>query len=201
MIEYFYSLDYQPNTRCHPEFDHDMRHEKSFADNASTTALGYHSFQQPEKEMGLNRSSKPNKPAKDLLTSFNPLSFHISMYSLAGRMFIEGLKTISKEKVERELKQCLHSDTFPQAIFEIYSSTPATDRGLRDLAVKMTMDHLTELRNGSECDHVAFPDSLVTEIPQFSSDLLVAIMNKSVSEWRRHGKCGTNWAQTDLFWS
>lgn len=181
MIQYFYSLDYQLNTRCHPVFDHDIRHEKSFAEKASTTALECHSSQQPEKEMGQNRSSKPNKPAKVLLASFNPLSFHISMYSLAGRMFIDGLKTISKEKVERELKQCLHSDTFPQAIFEIYSSTPATDRGLRDLAVKMTMDHLTELRNGSECHRVAFPDSLVTEVPQFSSDLLLAIMNKSVS--------------------
>lgn len=180
MVEYLYSMDYQLNTRCHPEFDHDMRHEKSFAESASTTALGYYPSQQPEKEMGLNRSSKPNKPAEDLLTSLNPLSFHISMYSLAGRMLIEGLKSISKEKVERELKQRLHSDTFSQAIFEIYSSTPATDRGLRDLAVKMTMNHLTELRNGSECEPVAFPDSLVTEVPQFSLDLLMAIMNKSV---------------------
>jgi hypothetical protein len=123
------------------------------------------------------------------------------MYSLADRMFIEGLKAISKDKVERELAQRLDPDTFPHAIFEIYNSTSATDRGLRDLAVKMTMDHLTELRKSNESDRVAFPDSLVTKVPQFSSDLLVAIMNRSVADWRQHGECGKNWTQKDIFWS
>jgi hypothetical protein len=109
-------------------------------------------------------------------------------------MFIEGLKTLSKEKARSELRQRLDPDTFPQTIFEIYNSTPASDRGLRDMAVKLTMSHLTELRDGGDNDRMAFPDSLATEIPQFCSDLLMAIMNKSVSDWHQSGQCETNWA-------
>lgn len=57
------------------------------------------------------------------------------MYSLADRMFIKGLKILSKQNVERELVRQLDADSFPQAILEIYNSTPPDDRGLRDLAI------------------------------------------------------------------
>ena len=68
------------------------------------------------------------------------LSFYILIYSLADRMFIHGLKALSKENVAKELAQQLEARTFPHAIHEIYSSTPASDRGLRDLVVGITMD-------------------------------------------------------------
>ena len=55
-------------------------------------------------------------------------------------MFIHGLKALSKENVAKELAQQLEARTFPHAIHEIYSSTPASDRGLRDLVVGITMD-------------------------------------------------------------
>lgn len=71
------------------------------------------------------------------------LSFHILMYSLTDRLFIQGLKALSKKKVERELVERLDANSFPRAIIEIYNSTSQDDRGLRDLAVKITMDHLT----------------------------------------------------------
>jgi hypothetical protein len=29
----------------------------------------------------------------------------------------------------------------------------------------------------------------------------VAIMNRSVADWRQHGECGKNWTQKDIFWS
>lgn len=67
------------------------------------------------------------------------------MYSLIDHMFIQGLKALSQQNVERELIQRLYSNSFPQAILEIYNSTPANDQGQPDLAIKITMDHLTEV--------------------------------------------------------
>jgi hypothetical protein len=76
----------------------------------------------------------------------NPLSSRALMYSLADGMLIKGLKPRSRQNVQRELVQGLEVN-FPQVILETYNSIPANDRGLRDLAVKMTMDHLTALRS------------------------------------------------------
>lgn len=102
------------------------------------------------------------------------------MYSLADRMFIEGLKALSNQKAERELIDSLDANSFPGAIFEIYNSTPADDRGLRDMAVRVTMDHLTKLRRGNEEVPVTFENSLLKSVPQFCFDLLVAIMDKDM---------------------
>lgn len=199
MIGYLYSLDYQVKN-CHPESEHVISDEVSITkDPESTTALGSHSSQQSDREADPGSESKSNELDEDSLVSFDPLSFHILMYSLADRMFIEGLKAISKDKVERELAQILDPNTFPHTIFEIYNSTPATDRGLRDLAVEMTMNHLTELRTSDESDRVAFLENLVTKVPQSSSDLLVAIMNRSVADWRHMDNAGGTGRKRTIF--
>lgn len=62
-----------------------------------------------------------------------------------------------------------------------------SDRGLRDQAIKIIMDHLIELRGGEKTVHAAFQDSLLKFVPQFSYDLILAIMNKSVSGWNWNG--------------
>lgn len=93
---------------------------------------------------GVSNLSKRPAPMPDLL------SFHILMYSLTDRLFIQGLKALSKQNVERELVERLDANSFLRAIIEIYNSTPQNNRGLRDLAVKITMDHLTTLRNAGE---------------------------------------------------
>lgn len=157
MIEYFYSLDYQVKAGGYPDSNHEITDETSInEDTHSATTVGDCSSQHSHSEMDPNRANKPKDLAEDLTISFDPLSFHILMYSLPDRMFIDGLKAISKEKVRKELRQRLDPDAFPQAIFDIYNSTPPTERGLRNLAVNMIMSHLTELRTSSECSRVAF---------------------------------------------
>lgn len=115
------------------------------------------------------------------------------MYSLADRMFIRGLKILSQQNVEQELVQQLDAVSFPQAIFEIYNSTPPEDRGLRDVAIQYTMNNLNSLRSEGEDAPAAFEDSLLKSAPQFSYDLLVAVMNKSVHDWNQYGACRMNW--------
>lgn len=49
------------------------------------------------------------------------------------------------------------------------------------MAVRVTMDHLTELRSRDEGVPVTFKNSLLKRVPQFCFDLLVAIMDKNMS--------------------
>lgn len=125
------------------------------------------------------------------------LSFHILMYSLADRMFIEGLKSLSKAKANQELTRQINLETFTHAITEIYNSTPGSDRGLQDMAIKLTMDNLMllgRMRRWSEQGSLPLklPDGLMKTIPQFSYDLAVAMMDQKIADWECRGY-GMNW--------
>lgn len=183
MIEYFYTLDYLVS---HPLSLPDSSNSSeapstnvSAAEDVSADEVV--PCQQPEGREDQENASQPDDAPRNPPAAFDPLSFHILMYSLADRMFIEGLKALSNQKAERELIDRLDATSFPHAIFEIYNSTPADDRGLRDMAVRVTMDHLTKLRSGDEGVPVTFNNSLLKSVPQFCFDLLVAIMDKNMS--------------------
>lgn len=183
MIEYLYTLDYLVS---HPLSLPDSSNSSeapstnvSAAEDVSADEVV--PCQQPEGREDQENASQPDDAPRNPPAAFDPLSFHILMYSLADRMFIEGLKALSNQKAERELIDRLDATSFPHAIFEIYNSTPADDRGLRDMAVRVTMDHLTKLRSGDEGVPVTFNNSLLKSVPQFCFDLLVAIMDKNMS--------------------
>lgn len=183
MIEYFYTLDYLVS---HPLSLPDSSNSSeapstNVSEAEDVSADEVVPCQQPEGREDQENASQPDDAPRNPPAAFDPLSFHILMYSLADRMFIEGLKALSNQKAERELIDRLDATSFPHAIFEIYNSTPADDRGLRDMAVRVTMDHLTKLRSGDEGVPVTFNNSLLKSVPQFCFDLLVAIMDKNMS--------------------
>ncbi|KAJ5385445.1 hypothetical protein N7517_003356 [Penicillium concentricum] len=172
MIEYFYHLDYEVQPHS-PETDIFIGLDKPTSDTDTDT------------------TEAPSESAEDPVTTVDPLSVPILMYSLADRVFTEGLKVLSKEKLGQELGRRLNSKIFPHAIAQIYNSTPANDRGLRDMAIKLTMDNIKELR-AAQVAPSTFPDSLVRSTPQFASDLAVAMMEKMVADWQHRGVRGTN---------
>ncbi|OQE71308.1 hypothetical protein PENNAL_c0107G00057 [Penicillium nalgiovense] len=202
MIDYLYSLDYRVKD-CHSESGHDILEETSTVNDADSPTVFAAKPISHNAESGADEDSlgRPVEPVEDSIAEIDPLSFHILMYSLADRMFIAGLKALSKAKVERELLRRLDANTFQSAIVEIYNSTPASDRGLRDLAVQITLNHLTELRTSKERADFAFPNSLARSVPQFASDLLVAMMDNIVFDWTQHGVCRRNWAHERDPWS
>ncbi|OXV07290.1 hypothetical protein Egran_04945 [Elaphomyces granulatus] len=116
-------------------------------------------------------------------SDYDTLSFHILMYSLADRLFIRGLKALAKVNVVRELEQRLNAECFPSAVTDIYNSTPPHDRGLRDIAVDTTLSHLAELRRKDESGQAALPNSLLKQIPDYTYDLSVSMINKRTPEW------------------
>ncbi|OQE23475.1 hypothetical protein PENFLA_c011G02736 [Penicillium flavigenum] len=165
MIEYLYTLDYQLEVHS-PE----------------TELSG-----NPDGENAEDSLEELGNTDEEAATACNTLLLHILVYSLADRLLIHGLKALSKDKLKKELARVrLDSSTFPHIVSGIYSSTPQSDRGLRDLAVKMAMDNLVALRTaagtGEEPGPMAFPDSLAKSTPQFSSDLVVEMMNRTVAE-------------------
>ena len=197
MVNYLYTLDYhvdfgnanpdQPSTGEGP-----LEIDSKGDDFVNDEAVPY----QPSEGETDQRTASRDEVSENPAATWDPLSFHILMYSLADRMFIEGLKALSRCRVEQELPQRLDARSFPGAVLEIYNSTPAVDRGLRDLVVRMTMDHLTEMRTGKEAAPAALQNGLLESVPQYSYDLLVASIDRTVSDWNRYGLCGRNWSRS-----
>ncbi|KAE8379706.1 hypothetical protein BDV26DRAFT_156017 [Aspergillus bertholletiae] len=196
MIQYLYTLDYQND--CHvPTNDSHRSDEPTISEpyDGQPPLPDPSAHSPPEIEGVLPDSAQAEGSCEpSSVPTFNPLSFHILMYSLADRMLIHGLKALSQQNVEQELVQHLDADMFPQAILEIYNSTPKSDRGLRDVAVKVTMGHLTMLRKEDETGNLIFKKSLLESVPQFTYDLLLKIMNKSTAMWDKGGAIQRDWS-------
>ncbi|ORY18160.1 hypothetical protein BCR34DRAFT_583092 [Clohesyomyces aquaticus] len=65
----------------------------------------------------------------------NPLLIHASMYALADRYGIPTLSEMAKGKFFDSLRDHWDSEDFVEAVAYIYSSTPDSDRGLRDTVI------------------------------------------------------------------
>jgi speckle-type POZ protein len=77
--------------------------------------------------------------------SASPMIFHVKVYSIADKYDVPMLKSQAREKFEKVAETCWNMDDFPHALTEIYSSTPRTDRGLRDLAVEIVCRQIKTL--------------------------------------------------------
>jgi hypothetical protein len=113
------------------------------------------------------------------------------MYPLADRMVI-GLKALAKCKVKQTVLQRLDKFSFQAAVSRIYYSTPATDRGLRDLVVWMTLDNLGELMAVTEAAAATIDGVFLKLVPQFSCDVLATFIDTPASS-RRMNKYGFHW--------
>ncbi|EED11897.1 conserved hypothetical protein [Talaromyces stipitatus ATCC 10500] len=174
VIEYLYTLDYQVET--HVVTSNRGKTEKNAPNPVEEGANSFnvpnsHSIAQNEHDVDAAEGTAP---------LLDPLSFHILIYSLADRLLIQGLKILSGQKLKSALIQRLDAGSFPSVIVEIYNTTPEQDRGLRDIAVQITMEYFSTLRSASKTGVAAFQDALLQSVPQFSYDLLIAMMKKYV---------------------
>ncbi|KAL1979019.1 hypothetical protein VTN96DRAFT_7362 [Rasamsonia emersonii] len=123
-------------------------------------------------EVSLNQLAESQAEAYQVS---DPLFFHMWMYALADRPLIDGIKVLAKRYFHETFLHRLDYGSFCRAVEEVYCSTPPDERGLRDLVVNVTLDHLTTLRNSR-----ALSDYLLKQIPDFARDLCIAMINKSV---------------------
>ena len=73
----------------------------------------------------------------------SPMIFNVKVYSITDKY--QMLKSQAKEKFEKVVKTCWNMNDFLYAITEIYNLTPKTDRGLRDIVIKIICKHINAL--------------------------------------------------------
>ena len=67
--------------------------------------------------------------------------FNARIYSLADKYEILVLKGLAKTKFELVARADWNTIEYPLSIEIIYESTPSSDRGLRDIVTKLTVEH------------------------------------------------------------
>lgn len=74
----------------------------------------------------------------------SPLIYNVKVYSFADKDDVPMLKSLARGKLEKAVKTCWNMDDLPHAITEIYSSTPGTDRGLRELEKQNVLEETVD---------------------------------------------------------
>jgi len=88
--------------------------------------------------MNVNAGPKPYvvvEKADDAIEVANPLTIHAKMYALGDKYQVEGLCDLAKRKFETCLSEHAHSEDFIEAVQIAYSTTPDSNRGLRDAVI------------------------------------------------------------------
>lgn len=96
----------------------------------------------------------------------SPMLFNVKVYQVGDIYGAPKLKDRAKDKFEGIIRTCWRMDDFPAAITEVYSTTPAKDRGLRDLLVRTSLEHIDDLKKNEDFVQV------LQKIPGFAGDLI-----------------------------
>lgn len=82
-------------------------------------------------------SSSPSSPNEDAMI------FHVHMYAVGEIYDIPSLKALAARNFDRDVNHAF--PRFPAAVRAIYETTPDSDRGLRDRALRVCAAHAAEL--------------------------------------------------------
>jgi hypothetical protein len=104
-------------------------------------------------------------------TSSSDLITHVCVYALAEKYSIQSLKNLARQRFEMVALEHWASQEFLDAVQEAYISTVETDRGLRDLIVKVFHEH-TELLDREESKAVfKATDTLAYDLLMFNHSM------------------------------
>ena len=73
--------------------------------------------------------------------SSQPL-LHAKIYEIAEKYEVKGLKDLAREKFKRSCEQFWDNDVFAVAAHHVFSTTPDSDKGLRDLVSLTISKHM-----------------------------------------------------------
>ncbi|PVH98932.1 hypothetical protein DM02DRAFT_530236, partial [Periconia macrospinosa] len=117
-------------------------------------------------------------------TNLSPLQLHVRMFALADQYDIPDLATVAAEKYSSECSASWVPADFLASIPDIYESTPACSRKLRDLACLSIRRHLPRLLEDESIAGL-YRDTLVNN-PDFARDLLASYVDNPLC-----GSCAT----------
>ncbi|KAI2707456.1 hypothetical protein CBS147354_9518 [Penicillium roqueforti] len=86
----------------------------------------------------------------------SPMLFNVKVYQIGDKYGIPKLKAQAKEKFSVAITTCWEMDDFPTAIASAYSTTSSADRGLRDLLVSTSLEHIKP-RSSSQHGNLSMP--------------------------------------------
>lgn len=112
----------------------------------------------------------------------SPMLFNARMYEVGEKYSIPHLKNRAKGKFEDAVRTCWDMDDFSPAIVEVYTSTPSTDRGLRDIISKIAFENIKSLLKKHDFR------SVLMEHAGFSADIVQLLANGSPKH--RCANCG-----------
>ena len=98
------------------------------------------------------------------------------VYAIAEKYNIKSIKDLACEKFQTAAYRDWNSPYFPVTIGFVYRSTPPSDRGLHDIVVKLSKDHLKSLLARPEFE------SIMEEYGDFGRDLVKAIAHRPEPE-------------------
>lgn len=96
----------------------------------------------------------------------SPMLFNVKVYQIGDKYGIPKLKAQAKEKFSVAITTCWEMDDFPIAIASAYSTTSSADRGLRDLLVSTSLEHISDLLKNDDFKQV------LRETLGFAADLV-----------------------------
>ena len=117
-----------------------------------------------------------------------PTVFNAKVYGIADKYDVTTLKLQAKEKFKQAAETCWRMDDFPHAITEVYSSTPATDRGLRDVVTRVVCGHIDVFLEKQEFKNV------LEETVSFAADVTRFIVKeRRILKEYRCPSCRHSW--------
>ncbi|KAJ5514849.1 hypothetical protein N7463_004401 [Penicillium fimorum] len=96
-----------------------------------------------------------------------PMLFNVKVYSLADKFEVEYLKIQAKLTFVTLAQENWNSDQFLTAAFEVYKTTPKSDRGLRDVVVAVCQKYRKDLREKERFQ------KLLEETPGLATDVVL----------------------------
>lgn len=97
------------------------------------------------------------------------------MYAMADKYELDGLKEVAKTRFAEALKRSYDTEEFVVAVETVYSTTPDSDRGLRDIVTAFTWSRQETLLARKDVQ------SLLNYLDAFSKDLVQEICRKASS--------------------
>jgi hypothetical protein len=176
MIRFVYNLDYDPeivlgsggqSIAVEGVEKIDTGHEIDRTSVDEETALPL----RPETE-DTTANDLPGRPPGDDQTDevdnrvMDELKLHCQVYALAEKYAIKALKILARQKFQKALENIDVDTRLFEVVEEIYSSTPDSDRGLRDIVVSKIYSEIQHWLRQTE-----FRQAL-TETSSFCVDLL-----------------------------
>ena len=139
LITYLYTGDYEP---C--KLTSLLKFHKLKISESAIFSNILHQYEPSEQCACFVRNSySTGNPSNDLLRtqSATPLSIHADMYALGDKYQVEGLCTLATSKFSASLSRHWNSTDFITAVQTVYSSTPDSNRGMRDVVAQAFQNH------------------------------------------------------------